>query len=143
LPNATDGEAVPSSKGERMLDALIDADEELKELAYWKDTLIFFTKDGFEIRNSVTKQEYEQSIDDGVKHPVIVPDRMFNVKEVTKIHEVDGVTHKTPNGSRRDDEKDQQCRERGIAVLRSDYTDTKSGVAAMFKQVKEFVLNVA
>lgn len=135
-------EAVPTSKGERMLDDLIDQDPELKPFAQFKDTIILFTENGYQITSAyrLTKQEVITAAENN-RHPFTIPDRLFIRKGKAYAVYVDGKHHLTAHNSKRDNEIDTQLRQCGIEVLRLDYTVTKSGVKQSFQQVKQFIEN--
>jgi len=141
--NYQNTETVPTSKGERMLDTLIDRDSELKPFAQFKDTVILFTENGYQITNTsrLTKQEVITAAEYN-RHPFTIPDRLFIRNSKVYALYVDGKHHLTEHNSKRDNEIDTQLRNCGISVLRLTYTTTKSGVMQSFKETKQFILDL-
>ena len=126
-----------------MLDAKIDKHPKLSMYAQFKEALILFSANGYTVTSTfrLTKHEVQKASEE-VKHPFTIPDRLFIRGEQISAVYVDGPTHLTPNGSKKDAEINQQLAERNIRVLRLPYTTTKKGIISQLSAVEQFVLGL-
>jgi len=140
LPDATDGGGIPSSKGERIQDALIDKHPELKKFAQPKNQVILFYPERYVVMDwvNVTKQMVKDC-GKAWKHPFTVPDRLFIKGQRYFACYVDGPHHLTPTNSKRDDEIKYQLESFGVTVLRQTHTTTISGVQANVDEIEKLV----
>jgi len=141
LPDATDGGGIPSSKGEKMQDALYEKHPQLSKYVQMKDQVVVFLKDRYIITDwtKVTKILIASAKEEW-KHPFTIPDRLFIREQQYFACYVDGPSHLTPHNSKRDNEIDFQLQNFGFMVIRQTHTTTKRGVKANVAEVAQIVL---